>query len=127
MLAKFLPPSPGEFSPLAYSLILLNAVALKYYELTDKPAFIRLTSEDFLIETLTAILVFSAGILLLVTGWMERKALRRSIYVVGGIVLLLIAGEEISWGQRIFGYPTPDWMIEINAQTEFNLHNLFTE
>ena len=124
MLAKFLSPSPGKFSPLAYSLILLNTVALKYYELTDKPAFIRLTAEDFLIETLTAILVFSAGILLLVTGRMERKTLRRSIYVVGGVVLLLIAGEEISWGQRIFGYPTPDWMIEINAQTEFNLHNL---
>ena len=43
---------------------------------------------------------------------------------MGGIVLLFIAGEEISWGQRIFGYPTPDWIAERNLQEEFNLHNL---
>ena len=43
---------------------------------------------------------------------------------MGGIVLLFIAGEEISWGQRIFGYSTPDWIVERNLQREFNLHNL---
>ena len=77
-----------------------------------------------MIENLTAVLSFSASLLLFVTGRMERKALRRWIYVLGGTVLLFIAGEEISWGQRIFGYPTPDWIAERNAQEEFNLHNL---
>ena len=76
-----------------------------------------------MIENLTAVLLFSASILLFVTGRMERKSLRRWIYVMGGIVLLFIAGEEISWGQRIFGYPTPDWIAERNGQGEFNLHN----
>ena len=33
-------------------------------------------------------------------------------------------GEEISWGQRIFGFSTPDSLAEINVQTEFNLHNI---
>ena len=123
-MKKYFPP-PWQFSALAYLCVCLNAGVLKYYELTDEPTFTRLVAEDSLIENLTAVLLSSAGILLFVTGRMERKALRRWIYVLGGIVALFIAGEEISWGQRIFGYPTPDWIAEKNAQNEFNLHNLY--
>ena len=124
-MKKHLSPPPAKFSALAYLCLCLNAAALKYYELSsDESTLSRLSSEDALIEDLTAILLFSASTLLFVTGWMERKSLRRWIYVVGGIVLLFIAGEEISWGQRIFGYPTPDWIAERNRQGEFNAHNL---
>ena len=122
-MKKYFPP-PRQFSALAYLCVCLNAVVLKYYELTDEPTFIRLVVEDSLIEDLTAVLLSLAGILLFVTGRMERKALRRWIYVLGGILALFVAGEEISWGQRIFGYPTPDWIAEKNSQNEFNLHNL---
>lgn len=116
-------PPPQRFSALAYCCVCLNAVALKYYELTDWYAYTGLTEEDSLIETLTAVLLFSASILLFATGRMERKSLCRWIYVMGGTVLLFIAGEEISWGQRIFGYPTPDWVAERNNQKEFTVHN----
>jgi hypothetical protein len=34
-------------------------------------------------------------------------------------------GEEISWGQRIFGWGTPEFLGELNAQNETNLHNLW--
>lgn len=123
-MKKFLPLlSPQRFSALAYLCVCVNAAVLKYYELTDKPTFSRLAAEDALIENLTAVLSFSASLLFFITGRMERKALRRWIYVLGGTVLLFIAGEEISWGQRIFGYPTPDWIAERNFQQEFNLHN----
>jgi hypothetical protein len=42
-----------------------------------------------------------------------------------GLALLLFFGfaEEISWGQRIFGWETPDLPIE-NRQGETNIHNL---
>ena len=33
-------------------------------------------------------------------------------------------GEEISWGQRVFGFETPEALKEVNEQDEFNLHNL---
>ena len=32
--------------------------------------------------------------------------------------------EEISWGQRIFGFVTPDFFIQHNAQKETNVHNM---
>jgi len=33
-------------------------------------------------------------------------------------------GEEISWGQRLFGFGTPKLINKYNVQGEFNLHNL---
>jgi hypothetical protein len=41
-----------------------------------------------------------------------------------GLFLFFAAGEEISWGQRIFGIATPEYFQQHNAQQETNLHNL---
>ena len=40
------------------------------------------------------------------------------------ILLLFVAGEEISWGQRIFNTQSPEFFKEKNSQQETNLHNL---
>ena len=37
------------------------------------------------------------------------------------------AGEELSWGQRIFDFDTPEFFQEHNAQQETGLHNLTIE
>ncbi len=43
-----------------------------------------------------------------------------------GLALLCIflLGEEISWGQHVFGFESSERMMQINAQAESNLHNL---
>jgi hypothetical protein len=46
-----------------------------------------------------------------------------AIFAVITFTAAVIAGEEISWGQRIFGFRTPDAIAENNTQYEFNLHN----
>ncbi len=38
--------------------------------------------------------------------------------------MLWIALEEVSYGQRIFGFGTPAFLNALNTQGEFNLHNL---
>jgi hypothetical protein len=35
-----------------------------------------------------------------------------------------IAGEEISWGQRILGIETPESVAEVNRQDEISVHNI---
>lgn len=35
-----------------------------------------------------------------------------------------MAGEEISWGQRIFGWAEPESLGAINHQKELNVHNI---
>jgi len=44
-----------------------------------------------------------------------------------GLVTLaawFLTGEEISWGQRIFGWETPETLEELNRQGETTLHNI---
>lgn len=35
-----------------------------------------------------------------------------------------LAGEELSWGQQLFHWQTPEAIIEVNDQQETNLHNM---
>jgi hypothetical protein len=41
-----------------------------------------------------------------------------------GIGAFYYAGEEISWGQQIWHWSTPEFLAEINDQQETNFHNL---
>ena len=41
-----------------------------------------------------------------------------------GFVFVFGVGEEISWGQRIFQYETPEFFKLYNTQGELNFHNL---
>ena len=43
------------------------------------------------------------------------------------LIFLVMAGEELSWGQRIFGWSTPANIAAGNAQAETNLHNFATQ
>lgn len=50
---------------------------------------------------------------------------RRNVFLLGlGLLLLFGAIEEISWGQRVFGFGTPEWLLPHNMQSEVNIHNL---
>lgn len=49
----------------------------------------------------------------------------RMLLLLGFALLFFFgAGEEISWGQRIFNLTTPETLEAINAQGELNVHNI---
>ena len=52
-----------------------------------------------------------------------QKSHRNWFYLFGAVCLFMF-GEEISWGQRLLGFATPDWMNRQNYQGEFTLHNM---
>jgi hypothetical protein len=54
----------------------------------------------------------------------ESREERRFFYLILAFLMFVCAGEEISWGQRIFGWETPESWSAKNAQSETNLHNL---
>ena len=85
-----------------------------------------LTEEDYWVEYLTAVWFLLAGFLLLGTAWREPSLFRRCVYLLGGMAMVFAAGEEISWGQRIFGFATPDFLLPLNHQKEFNVHNIIS-
>lgn len=82
--------------------------------------------EDHLVEWLGFGGFLVAGIFSLMT-WKHRSKMPKwvAFYFLGlSAFYLFCAGEEISWGQRIFGWETPESYAEINMQDETNLHNL---
>ena len=106
-----------------YLCISLTALFLTCHAFIDPIAHRAWTREDAWIEDLTAISFLLASLLLFATAWMERDSVRRYVYVLGGLVMAFAVGEEISWGQRIFGFATPGFLLDVNFQHESNFHN----
>ena len=84
-----------------------------------------LSAEDGPLEWSTALFLFAAGVICVLRVLRLRKGGRYvAITLLGALVLFFGAGEEISWGQRIFGWASGEFWQENNAQAETNLHNL---
>lgn len=84
--------------------------------------------EDGFFENMTAIFLFLAFLAFFLSAKISTKKklgwkIISSQFLLGVFCLLFLL-EEISWGQRIFGWETPDWMTKINSQNETNIHNI---
>lgn len=76
--------------------------------------------EDQLFENLTALFFLIAAFFFLRGYLIAGNAWRLFL----AVVLFVGFGEEIAWGQRIFGFQTPDALSEVNVQREFTFHNI---
>lgn len=92
---------------------------------------VRLRSrEDDVIEIVTAILFLVSAIgffVVMVKSEYLRERRTKSTYLMTlawALLMVIFAGEEISWGQRIFHLETPEILMEINKQQEINIHNI---
>jgi hypothetical protein len=88
-----------------------------------------IVQEDGLIENLTAIFFglssFAFTIFAYRSAFLKEKTRLGYFMVISWILLMFVfAGEEISWGQRIFDIETPSALKEINLQEEINIHNI---
>ncbi len=88
--------------------------------------YYRLVSEDGPMEwgTFWALIIGAVANALLATR-MARGRMLAAWYTAGiALFCLLVAGEEISWGQRLIGYRPPEYFLAHNVQLEANIHNL---
>ena len=82
--------------------------------------------EDGVVENVSAILFLVSSISALILLVRFKMPFRhRIVLALLAFCLFVFFGEEISWGQRIFGFDTLEIMREANVQNENNLHNLF--
>ena len=91
-----------------------------------------LLGEDGVYEYLGALLCLAASALFL-TAYVRFPARRKKGASRGGrniffllltLALFCLFGEEISWGQRLLGLRTPEFIGECNVQRELTVHNL---
>ena len=91
-----------------------------------RPAFYLLQQEDHVVEWAQfALCLFTAGAALVAVRRLGFKPRPASIFLVlVALGCFFLAGEEISWGQRVIGIETPEAIAEANRQSETNLHNI---
>ena len=83
--------------------------------------------EDGLLEYATAVAYLLSSLLAFLAARRLRALGRRGLarfWFLAAAGFFLIAGEEVSWGQRILGIETPEAWAAINRQEETTLHNL---
>lgn len=84
-----------------------------------------MVGEDGVVESTSAILILIASGFSLYLSFSLQERRRRIWHLILGLGFLFIFFEEISWGQRILKFDTPDYVMKVNAQREFNVHNSF--
>jgi hypothetical protein len=106
-------------------LLLLTLVYAAILWSFDGDFYYLSAQEDEYVEWATFWAFIAAGItyLRLLAG---HRIDRRATWFVLALAALcfVIAMEEISWGQRVFGYLPPDYFLENNTQQEINIHNV---
>ena len=123
-------PSSGTVAMGMLDLVLLLLLAVA---LGDRSLWKDWMQEDGWVEWSTAV-AFGLAAFLLVrrarASWAETPAGApdRPLTSLGWLGLaafcLVVVGEEISWGQRLFAFKPPEIFLEANFQQELNVHNL---
>ena len=116
--------------PMIVLLLLIFPFSLLFFQTPEQIE--NLTREDGIVENLSALFYFFASCVCILCFIKSRsteriyflKSRRNYFYLALGLLFFFCAGEEISWGQRIIGIPTTEWLADHNLQGETNLHNL---
>ena len=104
---------------LAAFLVALTAI--------HRPLYNVFVDEDRLVEWAQFLALAALVVLGLLIGVRLARLGQRSfaaLFIIAAVGALFIAGEEISWGQRLLGWITPTDLAGINRQGETNIHNI---
>lgn len=113
---------------LGYAFLAVVFAISLYFGVTDPDYFNDVfAAEDNTVEWITTIMLLCVSILCLTRLFTISKG-KTATWKIGVLAFALVfffgAGEEISWGQRIFNIESSAFFMENNAQKETNLHNL---
>ena len=116
--------------PSAAVMVLLIVLSALY--LTQGPAIFSdaqlgwINREDGVLEYAQAgFLLLASAVSLGIALRLRGMRARRAMHAFLALLFFAMFGEEISWGQRILGFDTPENLKGLNVQNEVNLHNMY--
>lgn len=105
----------------------LVVAALIALTIPNRALYAAIIEEDGIVEwaqmgALLGLVILGAAI----TGRLlaRRRVATGLLYLIATVATVFILGEEISWGQRILGWATPEDLANLNRQGETNIHNI---
>ncbi len=126
---KDLTPKLGLPAAIAANLLILGVWAYAWILRGVSQDFYYLSAqEDEYLEWGTFwAFIFAAAVFVLAGVW-QRRATGDLPWFQFGVALfcVVVAMEEISWGQRVFAYRPPVYFLEHNFQQELNFHNVMS-
>ena len=92
-----------------------------------RPLYRVFIEEDGIVEwaqVLALIAVLPVALLIASRLWRRQERSYAALFVIAALAAFFIGGEEISWGQRVLGWATPEDLAALNRQGETNIHNV---
>jgi hypothetical protein len=117
---------PGRLALLANFVLLGLLITFGWLAVEQPDLYYRSVQEDQALEWASFWSFFIAGGVFFVAAARQRKHTGALPWFLIGLALfcIVVAMEEISWGQRVFGHRPPDYFLAENFQQELNLHNI---
>jgi uncharacterized membrane protein len=121
----------ARFTTLLVGAAVLFAIASYSVLLGDEETVRRFAGKEMIFEVLSAVLFLLTSFFYFALFRRIRNrqpstmSWRRTACLVLAVFFLIACGEELSWGQHLFGFSTPQMVREVNRQQELNLHNLW--
>lgn len=113
--------------PAILGLVILAGAALSaWHNRSGEPLVWLFGSEtvDFGLSEFGVVFALCASTAMLAWLAVRERSWGRWALLGAGLAAFVIAGEELSWGQWIFHWSTPEPIAAVNLQEETNLHNL---
>ena len=104
-------------------LIMLGMVAI----VPIPDLFVWVTAENSWMEWLQFLLILASSLIfarLSLLLFQSHQARIGALCLLVAVGTFFVAGEEIAWGQHIFGWGTPEALEAVNVQQETTLHNI---
>lgn len=114
---------------LVVAAIIVNGVTHLFPEIKPYTGFLTRPNERSLIEFSEAFLWLFAAITFFIAAYRSRRhgttpVLYSFCLFMFGALGVVVFGEETSWGQHFGLFEPPASVVAVNAQQEFNFHNL---
>ncbi|MCX6293945.1 MAG: hypothetical protein NT127_06595 [Sphingobacteriales bacterium] len=105
-----------------YIILIILAIIASYsvYTYCSVNYIIYLSDENAIFELSTALFFLFASVIL----FLLFKNTKNIFFILLSILFFVGVGEEISWGQHLMHFSTPNYLNKVNVQHEFNLHNI---
>jgi hypothetical protein len=126
-LSRFDARNRGLLKAASVALAVILIATMTALKIWNRQLYWTLIAEDGVIETLTAVAYFMAflgAISITRALYRQDRGFYAFLYLGLSAVLLWVCLEEISYGQRIFGFTSPEAFVEYNKQAEVNIHNI---
>ena len=104
--------------------IAILSIIIYKVNLNDLDGYIRRMGEGSLVEWLSFLSFLLSSFLIYKASSNDLDKQERVILRIGSLTLFIFSMEEISWGQMIFNWGSPEMITKVNIQNETNLHNI---